>query len=144
MTKARPQFAGEEDDFQISRVAANVLNRESLPLYGPLTYGLDKSLTPHCKGISILRSITQSSGFGNHWRSLVNKQIKFSLHENARKFLSSYITNNLPRGTASYEARYYQQQANELTIMQRKISAFIAVHLYVNKFIIRTLKYNKF
>lgn len=85
-TKARPQFAGEEDDLQICRVAANVLNRQSLPLDGPLTYGLEKGLTPHCKEISILRSITQSIWFRNHWRSLVNKQINFSLHENARKF----------------------------------------------------------
>lgn len=29
---AGPQFAGEEDDLQICRVAANNLNRQSLPL----------------------------------------------------------------------------------------------------------------
>jgi hypothetical protein len=31
-TMARPQFAGEEDDLQIRRVAANILNRQSVPL----------------------------------------------------------------------------------------------------------------
>jgi hypothetical protein len=116
-TNARPQFAGEKNDLQLSRVAGNVLNRQSLPLNGPLTYGLDKGLTPHCKGISILRSITQSIWFRNHWQSLVDKQIKFSLPENARKFLSNYIIINLPRGTASHEVRYYQKQADELIIM---------------------------
>jgi len=42
-----------------------------------------------------------------HRLSLVNKQIKFALHENARNFLSNYITINLPRGTASHAVRYY-------------------------------------
>lgn len=73
---------------------------------GPLTYGLDKGLTPHCKRISILRNITQRLWFRNHRRSLVNKQMKFALNENVRNFLSNYITLNLPRGTASHAVRY--------------------------------------